>query len=729
LANSGKDQTVRPKPWIKAVLLTAAGLAVAAPSWGADAAPPAADDPARFQTTLNNPSSTQGQREEAARRLVDHQASPPARQVLREVLQNAANPGNQIIAAKALADVANPDPAFVPLFSALLGSNRYLTEAAAGALVNYGFTPEVFGDLRNAADNQKLPDPARMAVLRAMGSLSDKRVAAYLMDVLTRPDENRSVQNAAADALGELTGLSDKGLDHQRWQQWWDGNRNKSQAQWQADLLNDRSREARQVKQRYTQLTGELQNLLAQQYALIPEAKKSDALIGYLTSAVPEIRADGVALVLLDFINTSQPIPEPVRAQLRAMIGDSDRNVRLEVADALWTINDRAAAEPLIHQLEQETDSQVKDKIATALGRINDLKAVPALLKMLEASHFEDAAAAARALADLGGKLRQDDPASATKTADALLAKLDATNGVSGSDDLRAACLSALATLRDPRAMETFMKMLGQGQTSNMRRAALRGLGELGDPKADEAIAEQLTDPDAGIRLEAARALTNTATFAQAEQFYRMLDPNVEPDPDVRSAVWTDLDKLLHTGTSQQINGWPDRFRNDPEKRLEILYALRDAQAKDKDDYQLAITHQNIGETLMKLQTPRPDEAADNFQLALNYWRGEGKDQGGADTMLDGLVGQTVDALLAAKKYPEAAAFAAKQIAVSPQYQQTVGSRLKNEADRLRLAGDTAAATLLIDNALKMSPPLGSKYQDDLKQIRSDINRPAPPGQ
>lgn len=659
---------------------------------------------------------------------MDRQFSPQAKQILQDVLRNAANPGNQTLVAKALADVPNPDPSLIPLLNALLGPNRYLTEAAAAALVDYGFTPEVFGDLQNAADNQKLPDPARMAVLRAMGYLSNKQVAAYLMDVLTRPDESRSVQNAAADALGELTGLDEIGLDRQRWQQWWDANRDKSPAQWQADLLNNRAREARQINQRYTQLTNELQNLLTQQYALIPEDRKSDALIGYLTSAVPEIRADGVSLVLLDFINTSQPIPEPIRARLRAMIGDSDRNVRLEVADALWTINDLAAAEPLIHQLERETDPQVKRKIATALGRINDLKAVPALLKMLESPHFEDAAAAARALADLGAKLRQDDPASATKTADALLAKLDATNGVVGADDFRAACLSALAMLRDPRAMETFMKMLGQGQTANVRRAALRGLGELGDPKADEAIAEQLTDPDAGIRLEAARALTNTATFAQAEQFYRMLDPNVEPDPDVRAAVWSDLDKLLHTGTAQQINGWPDRFRNDPEKRLEVLYALRDAQAKDKDDYQLAITHQNLGETLMKLQTPRPEEAADNFQLALNYWRGEGKDQGGADTMLDGLVGQTVDALLAAKKYPEATAFAAKQIAISPQYQQTVGPRLKNEADRLRLAGDTAAATQLINYALKMSPPLGAKYQDDLKQIRGDLNRPPSPG-
>jgi hypothetical protein len=94
---------------------------------------------------------------------------------------------------------------------------------------------------------------------------------------------------------------------------------------------------------------------------------------------------------------------------------------------------------------------------------------------------------------------------------------------------------------------------------------------------------------------------------------------------------------------------------------------------------------------------------------------------------LDGLIGQTMDALLTAAKYDQATDFAAKQIAINPEYQRTVGSKLKNEADRLRLSklsGDSAKATQLIDDALKMSPALDQNYQDDLKETRRLIATP-----
>ena len=65
-----------------------------------------------------------------------------------------------------------------------------------------------------------------------------------------------------------------------------------------------------------------------------------------------------------------------------------------------------------------------------------------------------------------------------------------------------------------------------------------------------------------------------------------MLDPNEEREADVRDAVWQALRRLLHAGTVQQLNGWPgDRFKNDLDKRLDSLVALREALARAATRY------------------------------------------------------------------------------------------------------------------------------------------------
>src|SRR5688572_33218051 len=74
-------------------------------------------DPA---TTLRSPTSTQAERDEAARRLVQRRTAP-ARDALLAALQDAANRPAQTAAARALAADPNPDPAFVSALFALIG--------------------------------------------------------------------------------------------------------------------------------------------------------------------------------------------------------------------------------------------------------------------------------------------------------------------------------------------------------------------------------------------------------------------------------------------------------------------------------------------------------------------------------------------------------------------------------------------------------------------------------
>ena len=164
-------------------------------------------------------------------------------------------------------------------------------------------------------------------------------------------------------------------------------------------------------------------------------------------------------------------------------------------------------------------------------------------------------------------------------------------------------------------------------------------------------------------------------------------------------------------------------------RRLESLEAYRDALARENESEQLAYVRQDIGQSLMDADPPNLDAAAENLQGTLDYWHGQGKSEPRGETILTALVGQMLDVLLKAKKYPDAAAFAEKQIAISEQYQQTVGSKIKNEAARLATT-DPDSARALIEAALSIkSPPLDEKYVRDLEETRDGIQKtaPAPP--
>ncbi len=689
--------------------------------------PEAQQDLQNLQAELNNPASTTAQRDEAARRLVDRRSTD----IILNSFQLPSNQAAQVSIAKALAQDSNPDPKFIAPLEDALGNNWQLTEAAAEALVNYPDGSGIFPVLQKAAENLTLPDRSRVAIVKAMGGIVEKPVAEYLMQTLTNtkptnPNESQTVQDAAADALAEMTGLTDNGRDRQRWQQWWAGEAAKPSDRWRTDVLGNRVRQFNQLKRRHSELTENLQSILSQEYEATPEAQRPEKLLRYLDAqAAPELRVAGAKQVSDDFLNHTRPIPEAVRQRLRALVGDSDRDVRQAVIDALGDINDRGAAAALITQLEQETDPLIKRKIAAALGRIDDLAAVPALLEMLKDPFYEDDAAAAGALAGLGDKLRQENAPLAKTTVEALQRMLDDPRTADPAAlQLRAACVKALATLADPASAETFRKLLRPNESDDVRLAALRGLGAVAQPVDAAVIAAELTDSKPEIRLAAAQALKNVATFAQADELYQMLDPTQEHDERVRQAVWDDLKKVFAGGTAAQLGEWPDRF-TDLDEKLAAQMALANALERAQNDPdmadQLADTRQDIGETLMRLNPPQPGEAAKNFQRALDYWQApQGKNRLGGRVRPNALVTETIEAMLKDRQYDQAITFAQQELSISNAYQDSVGPAIKDEASRLQAAGD-AAATPLVDAALKMIPALDAKYQADLQQTQSEL--------
>lgn len=650
---------------------------------------------------LADDAATQADRDEAARRLA-YRHTPAANLILGRMLQAAGNRAGQLAVAKALAGDSNPDPQFInPLF-ALIGVDRPLTEAAVQALSAYTGNTEVFSRLASLATAAPQRE-TRLAAIKALGSSIEKGTAETLITLLTDDNEPQLIRNAAADALVAMTGLESNGRDAGLWQQWWAVSRDLAEPQWRVGLLDKRAARYDQMQLRLGQMRDEMQAVLFSQYQAMTDAQRPEALLRYLRSAEPAIRAVGARIVYNDKLN-NRAIPDPIKQQLRQMVGDSASEVRIEVARALRVINDPEALEPLLAQLAQEPDEQVRAEIAQALTPIGDLRAVDPLLQLLQDPSPKVAEAAARALRELGPQARDKSPELASRIAAALRRVVEDRTGQPEAA-LRESCIEAMVTLRDPSLRDLFYRLLKPNESPVIRRAALDGLGEYRDPKmADRIVQVLLNDRDEAVRMAAVRALEKCATFEIAPTLYQQLDPANETSAKVRDAVWNLLQLLFPEAPKEVLPEWAQRFNDQPERRLIILKALAEKQVKDKDEEPLAYTRENIGQVYMRLN--QPAEAAAYFRLALDYWRSR-QDRG---MVTQGLIRQALEALLRSRQYEAAIQFAAPLLKEDPTYQEIIGAQIRSEANALLQSEEWAEVIKLVAEADKMTPPLDSRY-------------------
>lgn len=673
----------------------------------------------QLASTLNDPQARQEQREEAARRLVARR-TPQARQILSDAL-TALNPGGQLAVARALAEDPQPDPTLInPLFAAL-GGNRQITEAASRALANYKSNPEVLTRLIAIVQRRPpAPELVRREVIRAMGSFLDKRTAEVLTGLLSNPDESLTIHSAAADALADLTGITEYGQDPQQWADWWAKNARKSNAEFLLDILPRRSARHDQLRQRYADLVSELQNLLNGQYQTAPPAQRPDILMRYLKSADPEVRAIGARIIRDDALD-NKTIPAPARDQLRMMIGDSSPKVRVAVADALTKINDAASLELLLAQLAQETDAQVKAALALAVAPINDLRAVPALLGLLGDSAYVVVRASAQAIEQLGPKIREEDSALARRTADALRTALENHGGGPGGAELRQTLVDAMIPLRQESLLPVLRSLLDErrGEGPEVRRLAIKAIGEIGNPQSAGVIVAALDDRDARVRLEAVIALGNIRTAAEyAQTLLRRLDPSEEPDPSIREKTWLVFQSVLPEFSKEQLASFAEQFKDDPNRQIIVLKELAQQLLKLKMEDELATVRQNIGIALMQLGNYK--EAAEYFRLALEYKKTQPTVPG---VVIAGLVEDRIKALLLAEQYPEAIDFAGQSVRENPNNQRPIGSAIRQEVERLARLDRFDNALSLIEESRKMTPPLAEQYRQQLADIETDIRR------
>jgi HEAT repeat protein len=694
------------------------------------------------QSALLNGGSTvtDQQREQAAERLLSLNR-PDAKAALLRTLQAPDSPtaaATQAAIALAIANSAKPDAQFVPALQRLLATNP---EAAADALASYAATPssdDVLTQLINTAKDYRLGSGTRGAVLRAMGSFSQKQAADFLMSMIENPNELEGVRDAAADAMTHLTGQA-FGNNAAQWNTWWAANGNVPNNQWQQTVTAARAQDESSLRRDLNRLRESTKALLSAEHDRLnaDQEQQLQLLLEWLRNEDPTIRYEAAYIVSNRKLNARR-IDDHIIEQLRLMISDSSVEVRKQVVIDLKLIVDSEAVGPLIAQLAVETDPDVKRNIVITLGQLAQPAAVRPLLDALDDPNLRVAEAAADALGSLGAQI-QASPELRALVSDKLRAKLGQIGEQPGTDDLRAAIFDAEAPLQDPEMYQTFAAaaLNAERNTPPVRIAAVRGLHSLADSPARDSAAATLknvmhNDTDGSVRLEAVKAVSDLGTLAvDGDALYERMRPDTEPDSSVRNASWSALLNLCGRAdvTPDAIQrGWIEHelIRSDPAKRLALEKILRDkltAQGGNdpKTLEQLANVQQDIGGLCRDMG--QWSEAIANYRSALEYWL----NHPGPETTRAEISGQLVNALLKSGNYPEAVRFANQRITADDQEQHDMGQAIRDEVQRLQKTGDVNNAKQLADLALDSKQlQLNSFYVDQIRQIRLDLDKQKP---
>lgn len=199
-------------------------------------------------------------------------------------------------------------------------------------------------------------------------------------------------------------------------------------------------------------------------------------------------RRMGAARALGD-LNDVRAVPSLVQS-----LQDSEPGMRIEAAVALGRLKDGRAIEPLISALNDQ-DERMRAKTIDALVAIGP-EAVIFLIPALNSSNNYTSVAAATAL----GKIADG------RCAESLIWAFQ-----NDERPVRRASVMALARINTSIAVPVFISILqDQSRKDDLRTDAAWALGEMGDASArDPLITAMASDPDSGVRINAAQALKN----------------------------------------------------------------------------------------------------------------------------------------------------------------------------------------------------------------------------
>jgi len=719
-----------------------AATATIAPRWAAAQLLPTPQIPATDPTVgstpqdaaevLQTPDISQDARDQAAVRMIAWR-DPVVRPAVEQLL-STGSPAVKLALSRALASVGWPDAGFIqPLMSELLGRDAVSAGAAAMALSQYQDNPQVVAQLIIQARSPRVD--VRQPVIRALGTFTSKAAAQTLLYLLQH-DDNDVVRKEAGDALIAMTGRRDLDHDPTLWGQWWDKNGSLADNQFRDAIIYGRGQMFENALSQRRTLENAADDFLRADFWTAAPEKRAGILLSYLQSPAPEIRTLGAELVYSSA--TATGAPRGSIEQTRLLLADPSPEVRAAAAAALSADFDSAG--DLEKQLAREPDDLVRVQLIKSLAPFQDGPAIEQMLKWMGSNASNSVRIAAAEGIREGSETVNKDPALKARAIDALEAGLKGTD-VPGEDTVRTAIVGALASIRDDSLSDLLRQLLSdQDEPVGVRANALIGLGNLPNsaPFATE-IARHLDDVPQ-MRLAALQAMRQPPSPLPISYINTLLKlMNEDPSDQMRLAVWDELQHWASLPAMDEngLSTLADGLKQQPAKELVIRQKLSARLAEDvKNDRNdasgpsaaedLADQQQTIGDLMTTAAINNPLQAAEQYRAALDYWS---SNQGKAD-VINRLCGNIVDAYLAARRWDDAATFAAGIVkkygkdATLRVTSQTMAREFVVAVRNLEESNDPGAyadAMQLLDAVQKMDPPLPSDYTDQLASMRSDI--------
>jgi HEAT repeat protein len=545
------------------LLLTHAGTARAA-----------GPDLALLQEMLLDRQSPRGQCQAAL--LLVQDRSSEAEKIVRQALCQTDDP--ELFVAVAAAVRTAQDARFVDELLAALAVNRPGVRPAAAEALAVLPEPNVVAKLQKIVEDGKVDLALRQAALWTLGRTGRKASAAVLVRQLG--SDSDLLRRTAAEALGELSG-QEYGDDREKWQNWWERQKDLSNERWLEQRLAFQTSRARRLDGDLERARGQVLRLHQVFYNRLPPAERLPYVQALADQDDAAVRGLAVLWSVELLLGPDGAKQKQLAQVLLKLSQDGSLDVQRGATLALGRVNDPAALERLRLLLRQGRPPvrAAAARALAALARGTDAEAkarqkeiVPLLQKALDDPALEVVVEAAEDLGALGvteagpvllGLLRHQSESVRQTAAQALERVADAAvlNGLLDALDdssvtVRFGLIGAVAHAAD-----------GDGVTEEQRKRALAKL---------EAVL--LRDADPGVRSRAATVLGELAPPSMLTALWRCVLAGEEGR--VQEKAWAAMLEIVgRSGSVPLLQEW-DRTLAATKQATRRTQLLADAAAR-----------------------------------------------------------------------------------------------------------------------------------------------------
>ena len=572
-----------------------------------------------FQGQLADASRDQKTKQEAAKLLLSR-SYPQATDALRELLADPSNRSAQIAIAEQIVRQNAVREGFVePLMAMLLGNEPMVRAPATRALSIYR-TPYVTTQLVTIAQDPRLDKQIRLVTITALENVLNRQAVDALVTLLD--DADAAVRDAAAQALGRLTGIRTYGSDPEQWKSWWNRNKSKDHAVWLASLAENLARSKAELESQNVALRDRLSRSLMDLYESTPSAQREAVLASFLKDPLGDVRL--VGLSLLDRrIMAGETISADTKAQVRGLLANSEPAVRQGAVRLMGTLGDVEVVAPLLDALRAEESPSVRAAMMTALGQLRDPQSLPAVLAEVESSSYDNVAAAgATALSRIASRqpLTPEQQAQAIAT---LMSRYQQLQKAVGSAVLREAILNALSSIGQKDALPVLLEALGHTDAT-VRQTAVNGLAKINDPASVSALVPLTSDADRGVRQAAVAAIGTLGGEKYLESILQRTDPTIEGDSTVRQQAWDVASAVLAKASEEKLLAVIASLtdRPDAESQRIKLMQMRVSSLRSAKSERLPSAQRELAAGLLKASRPGDAAAALAEAYAVSFAAG-----------------------------------------------------------------------------------------------------------